>query len=176
MDKKMKKGVKNVYKLERKIYWNNFFSFKKNKEIGRLVIIYSILLVIFGIKTYVNNINQKNNLLGGLEVQDETDFSKSLKGKKSDIKGMSQYDKYKMGLDYHDGSDSDHDGLTDKEEIEVYNTDPLKIEQDLLKIIPYEYLKDVNHLFMWLGRDCCRAPNPNCKNCAIKKYCTFNKK
>ena len=126
MDKKMKKGVKNVYKLERKIYWNNFFSFKKNKEIGRLVIIYSILLVIFGIKTYVNNINQKNNLLGGLEVQDETDFSKSLKGKKSDIKGMSQYDKYKMGLDYHDGSDSDHDGLTDKEEIEVYNTDPLK--------------------------------------------------
>ena len=56
------------------------------------------------------------------------------------------------------------------------NTDPLKIEQDLLKIIPYEYLKDVNHLFMWLGRDCCRAPNPNCKNCAIKKYCTFNKK
>lgn len=56
------------------------------------------------------------------------------------------------------------------------NSDPLKIEQDLLKIIPYEYLKDVNHLFMWLGRDCCRAPNPNCKNCAIKKYCTFNKK
>lgn len=56
------------------------------------------------------------------------------------------------------------------------NSDPLKIEQDLLKIIPYEYLKDVNHLFMWLGRDCCRAPNPNCENCAIKKYCTFNKK
>lgn len=48
------------------------------------------------------------------------------------------------------------------------NSDPLKIEQDLLKIIPYEYLKDVNHLFMWLGRDCCRAPNPNCENCAIK--------
>ena len=55
------------------------------------------------------------------------------------------------------------------------NSDPLKIEQDLLKIIPYEYLKDVNHLFMWLGRDCCKAPNPNCENCSIKKYCTFNK-
>ena len=49
-------------------------------------------------------------------------------------------------------------------------------EQDLLKIIPYEYLKDVNHLFMWLGRDCCKAPNPNCENCSIKKYCNFVKK
>ena len=56
------------------------------------------------------------------------------------------------------------------------NSDPLKIEQDLLKIIPYEYLKDVNHLFMWLGRDCCKAPNPNCENCSIKKYCNFVKK
>lgn len=56
------------------------------------------------------------------------------------------------------------------------NSDPLKIEQDLLKIIPYEYLKDVNHLFMWLGRDCCKASNPNCENCSIKKYCNFVKK
>ena len=56
------------------------------------------------------------------------------------------------------------------------NSDPLKIEQDLLKIIPYEYLKDVNHLFMWLGRDCCKAPKPNCENCSIKKYCNFVKK
>ena len=55
------------------------------------------------------------------------------------------------------------------------NTDPLKIEQDLLKIIPYEYLKDVNHLFMWLGRDCCKAPNPNCENCILKDNCTFHK-
>lgn len=55
------------------------------------------------------------------------------------------------------------------------NTDPSKIEQDLLKIIPYEYLKDVNHLFMWLGRDCCKAPNPNCENCILKDNCTFHK-
>ena len=54
--------------------------------------------------------------------------------------------------------------------------EPIKIEQDLLKIIPYEYLKDVNHLFMWLGRDCCKASNPNCENCSIKKYCNFVKK
>lgn len=109
-----------LFKLDIQIF------FKYNKDVTRLLIIFLILLVIYGVKTGFVNMKVKNSLLGGLEVQDETDFSKSLKGKKSDIKGMSQYDKYKMGLDYHDGSDSDHDGLTDKEEIEIYNTDPLK--------------------------------------------------
>lgn len=62
----------------------------------------------------------------GIAVED---YGKYMEGKKdipSDIDGMSQYDKYAMGLDYKDGSDSDNDGLTDKEEIEVYGTDPLK--------------------------------------------------
>ena len=48
---------------------------------------------------------------------------------------------------------------------------PTKIEQDLLKIFPKEYLKDVNHLFVWHGRNTCTARNPKCENCAIKKYC-----
>ncbi|MBQ3408337.1 MAG: endonuclease III [Clostridia bacterium] len=56
------------------------------------------------------------------------------------------------------------------------NSDPEKIEQDLLKIIPYEYLKDVNHLFVWHGRYTCKAQSPNCGHCPIKKYClTYNK-
>lgn len=54
------------------------------------------------------------------------------------------------------------------------NSDPILIEQDLLKLIPHEYLKDVNHLFMWLGRNACTARNPNCENCSIQKYCKKN--
>lgn len=50
-----------------------------------------------------------------------------LKKKKSDIEGWSQYDKYKYGLDMQDGSDTDRDGLTDKEELEEYGSDPLKM-------------------------------------------------
>lgn len=50
-------------------------------------------------------------------------------------------------------------------------TDPLKIEQDLLNIFPTEYLKDVNHLFIWHGRNTCIARKPKCENCPIKKYC-----
>lgn len=99
---------------------------KYNKDVTRLLIIFLVLLVVYGVKTGAENIQLKHSLLTGLEVQDEDTFASSLKDKKSDIKGMSQYDKYNMGLDFQDGSDSDHDGLTDKEEIEVYGTDPLK--------------------------------------------------
>ena len=48
---------------------------------------------------------------------------------------------------------------------------PDKIEQDLLKIIPKEYLKDVNHLLVWHGRNTCTARNPKCDQCPIKQYC-----
>lgn len=50
-------------------------------------------------------------------------------------------------------------------------SEPKKIEQDLLKQIPKEYLKDINHLFMWLGRDKCNSRNPECGKCPINKYC-----
>lgn len=50
-------------------------------------------------------------------------------------------------------------------------TEPEKIEQDLVRIFPKEYWKDINHLFIWHGRNCCTARNPQCKNCPIKKYC-----
>ena len=54
-----------------------------------------------------------------------------------------------------------------------YESDPLKIEQDLLKIIPKEYYKDVNHLLVWHGRNICSARNPKCNECPIKDYCEF---
>ena len=54
-------------------------------------------------------------------------------------------------------------------------TDPSKIEQDLLKIIPKEYYKDVNHLFVWHGRNTCTARSPKCENCPLVNYCIYNK-
>lgn len=50
-------------------------------------------------------------------------------------------------------------------------SNPNKIEQDLLKIFPKENLKDVNHLFVCHGRRTCTARNPQCNNCTIKDYC-----
>ena len=49
--------------------------------------------------------------------------------------------------------------------------DPEKIEKDLLKIVPKEYLKDVNHLFVFHGRKICKSQTPICDKCAINKFC-----
>lgn len=57
----------------------------------------------------------------------ETISDEELKNTESDITGLSLFDKIEMGLDFYNGSDTDNDGLTDKEEIEVYNSDPLKM-------------------------------------------------
>ena len=50
-------------------------------------------------------------------------------------------------------------------------SEPTKIEQDLLKQIPNKYWKDVNHLFIWHGRYTCTARNPKCEKCTIKHIC-----
>lgn len=55
-------------------------------------------------------------------------------------------------------------------------SDPSKIEQDLVEIFPKEYLKDINHLFVWHGRNTCIARKPKCDICTVKEYCKYYKK
>ena len=49
--------------------------------------------------------------------------------------------------------------------------EPEKIEHDLIRLIPKEYWKDVNHLLIWHGRNICVARNPKCDICPIRGYC-----
>ena len=51
--------------------------------------------------------------------------------------------------------------------------EPVKIEQDLLRLFPKEYLKDVNHLFVWHGRNTCIARNPKCSTCVVRNLCNY---
>lgn len=53
------------------------------------------------------------------------------------------------------------------------NKEPEKIEQDLIKIFPKKYLKDINHLLVWHGRNTCTARNPRCNSCSINKFCKY---
>ena len=55
-------------------------------------------------------------------------------------------------------------------------SDPEKIEQNLLKTFDKKDWVDVNHLFVWHGRYTCIARNPKCESCTIKKYCNEYKK
>ena len=60
--------------------------------------------------------------------------------------------------------------------IDSKEKDPEKIEKDLLKLLPKDYLGSVNHLFVWHGRNTCIARKPKCESCTIKNYCeSYNK-
>lgn len=74
-----------------------------------------------------------------------------------------------VAVDTHAKRISNLTGLSNEKE-------PEKIEQDLIKIFPKEYLKDINHLLVWHGRNTCIARNPKCDTCAINRYCKHYKK
>ena len=54
-------------------------------------------------------------------------------------------------------------------------SEPTKIEQDLLKLISNKYYKDVNHVLVCHGRNICTAAKPKCSICPVKNYCKFFK-
>jgi endonuclease-3 len=56
------------------------------------------------------------------------------------------------------------------------NTDPEKVEQDLMKLIPQESWTLISHLFIFLGRRTCKARNPDCPKCILSDLCPSSTK
>jgi len=50
-------------------------------------------------------------------------------------------------------------------------SDPEKIEQDLLKIVPREDWLDFNYMLVNHGRKVCQAKKPRCPECGLKELC-----
>ena len=50
-------------------------------------------------------------------------------------------------------------------------TDAVKLEQDLVKLVPQNDWCLFSHLLIWHGRRRCDARNPDCENCEIKNLC-----
>lgn len=105
------------------------------KKIGKIILIIGLIacmfLGIYFITRYF--INEKNRQASPETVaSDKTDetvitsIQNSFTDGPSDITGMTKSQKVEAGLNPADGSDTDFDGLTDKEEIETYKSDPLK--------------------------------------------------
>lgn len=74
-----------------------------------------------------------------------------------------------IAIDTHAKRISNRIGLSKEKE-------PSKIEKDLIKQIPKEYFKDVNHLLVWHGRKICNARKPKCEECGVNKYCDLYNK
>jgi len=67
-------------------------------------------------------------------------------------------------VDTHVSRVSNRLGLTD-------NRDPIKIEQDLIKVVPEGDWTIFSHLLIFHGRRTCRARKPDCPNCVLNDIC-----
>jgi endonuclease III len=55
------------------------------------------------------------------------------------------------------------------------NTDPEKIERDLMKLVPREHWTNWSHWLIWHGRRRCFARKPDCSQCEVLRLCPSGK-
>jgi len=56
------------------------------------------------------------------------------------------------------------------------NKDAVKVEQDLMKIVPKKDWIDFSNLLIHNGRKVCKAGRPDCEICVIREICDWGKK
>jgi endonuclease III len=69
-----------------------------------------------------------------------------------------------IAVDTHVRRLSQRLGLTKQE-------DPVKIERDLLRLVPREDWGRFSHLLIWHGRRVCDARRPRCEDCVVNDLC-----
>jgi endonuclease III len=67
-------------------------------------------------------------------------------------------------VDTHVGRLSRRLGLT-------VNADPVKVELDLMKLVPVEDWTSFSHRLIWFGREVCTAKDPRCDRCELVDLC-----
>lgn len=67
-------------------------------------------------------------------------------------------------VDTHVGRLSNRLGITRQ-------TDPVKVEQDLMKLVPQQDWTVFSHWLIWHGRRRCNARKPDCVDCEIRALC-----
>ena len=79
------------------------------------------------------------------------------------------FNKPTIAVDTHVFRVSNRTGLT-------AGKNPEQVEDQLLKILPKNYIKKAHHLILLHGRYICRSRNPLCKKCIINKICLYKEK
>jgi endonuclease-3 len=72
-------------------------------------------------------------------------------------------------VDTHCGRVAQRLGLTSQK-------DPVKIEFDLMPLVPKERWVKFSHEMIWHGRAICTAKNPQCPKCPLLPYCDYGQK
>lgn len=50
-----------------------------------------------------------------------------------------------------------------------------EVEKQLMQVIPEKLWGKMHHWLIYLGRELCKAQNPNCNNCDLNKLCKYYK-
>lgn len=53
------------------------------------------------------------------------------------------------------------------------NTDPVKVEKDLVQIFPKTEWVNISHRLIFHGREICIARKPKCEICPLRQYCDY---
>jgi len=69
-----------------------------------------------------------------------------------------------IAIDTHVKRLTFHMGLTT-------NTDPVRIEKDLMPLFPRNTWGDINHFLVYFGREICPARKPKCNICELNDIC-----
>jgi len=72
-------------------------------------------------------------------------------------------------VDTHLGRVSQRLGLTTQK-------DPVKIEFDLMPLVPQERWTKFSHQMIWHGRQVCTAKKPDCPHCPLLPHCDYGQK
>jgi endonuclease-3 len=72
-------------------------------------------------------------------------------------------------VDTHMGRVAQRLGLTRQK-------DPVKIEFDLMELVPQERWVKFSHQMIWHGRQICTAKKPDCPHCPLLPYCDYGAK
>lgn len=105
------------------------------------------------------------------KVPEKLDDLTSLPGvgrKTANIVLGNAYGKNALAVDTHVKRVAQRLGLTNAD-------DPDQIERDLCAIIPEERWTKTTHLFIYHGRNTCKAVNPKCDTCPIQDYSVYFK-
>jgi len=55
-------------------------------------------------------------------------------------------------------------------------SDPLAVEQELMKVISKDKWSDAHHWLIWHGRNVCKARKPLCNECVLLELCPYKEK
>ena len=108
----------------------------------------------------------------GGEVPESIEALTSLAGvgrKTANVIRGNIYNEPSIVVDTHVKRISNRLGLTKEE-------DPVKVEYDLMKVLPKDHWILYNLQIIALGRDICKAPTAKCDACFLTEFCPYYKK